>query len=387
MTIGRSPYNMVRVSRARLKRREPLIDPIANGTFTRASSGAVVDPVRGWMYDATGSASLAGTDVRRQLRGYRLLMEVARTNYIADSRDASNASWDQKSGHTITTAYADGPDGSTTTADRIELTSGGYVGRNGGTIGICVGSHYAKAGPGYSAHGVLAGNGFTDGGQAESLLAQWRRFDVKNTSVVVANRYWYPADGTDRSSLGGATAGARDVVTDLSQLEAGAFPTSPIITSGGTATRAQDRWTLASGGSVLDSGVAWEIDIWPLMSNAEMANYGYDPDIVFRGSTSNNRLYLARQGGTPGFLLVVNGTVRAGINATWSRYQKLTLRVDWASRLFTLSGATTGNGSTAITSTDTWSTGSPAANLYLANNASANGGLAAVISPIYQVAA
>jgi hypothetical protein len=86
-------------------------------TLTRASSGTYVD--------SSGYIASASTDVARLTHnssGSRLglLVEESRTNELKDSNDFSTGNWTRGSGLVVTSAYATGPD-NTTSASRVQL--------------------------------------------------------------------------------------------------------------------------------------------------------------------------------------------------------------------------------------------------------------------------
>ena len=86
-------------------------------TLTRASSGTFID--------SSGYVASANTDVARLTHnssGTRLglLVEESRTNELKDSNDFSTGNWTRGSGVVVTSAYATGPD-NTTSASRLQL--------------------------------------------------------------------------------------------------------------------------------------------------------------------------------------------------------------------------------------------------------------------------
>jgi hypothetical protein len=62
------------------------------------------------------------------------------------------------------------------------------------------------------------------------------------------------SDGRDLSAVGGTTAGARDHIVDMPQIEAGKWAGEYIPTAGASATRAGERLYLATGSAVVSAG-------------------------------------------------------------------------------------------------------------------------------------
>ena len=136
------------------------------------------------------------------------------------------------------------------------------------------------------------------------------------------------------------------------QVEVGTFPSSVIDVSGAPATRAADSLTFASGEypASLTTG-AWSFDFFPYFSQGELAAGDSDVLVSF-GGTNDEIRYV---GDANAFEVVTSGT-RRGISSavTFSRHQKLTLTVDWHARELTVAGATSGNSTVSLSSTDEW---------------------------------
>lgn len=345
----------------------PLVS-FSGATITRSSEGAYADPRQSWAFAASGASAWLAANLGRVFSDGAILVEGARTNMVPDSRDLANASWNTLLSQTVTAAYADGPDGATTTADRVVLLSAGYIGRNlAGDAGTFVCSYYGKAGPGYVVQGSYAGSGTVDGGLVSALTSAWQRFMVRHTGTAALD-YWFPADGTDRSGVGGATAGARDLVHDLSQAEVGEFASSPIRSSGGTATRTAET-VLASSASI--GAALWSrgfvLDVWPIFSQARASATHY---ILYKDA--NN--YLALISGTTLRLRANGSNFDIGSLAYAGLTAKLTVSVTWGGNMV-LSGASSGT----VALTQTWGS---AANLYVGSDSTPANHLFGVVSPV-----
>ena len=222
-------------------------------SFARASSGHTVQ---------TGTSTLVtsgitSNDVGRigrlsdsHSRG--LFIEPARTNSCRYSR-SMNAAPGALSGSVTYTTGRTGPDG-TTNAIRGQVASGAFA--NYDTVpssGVfasntqMVFSAWVKKGSGSGAYQFNAAHGGTTGAAAGGIAgANWSRV-ASATFTYPAGSACYPVgwDGRANTTLS-SSAGARDCEIDFAQVEAGKYPTSAIITTGSTATRAAERLTIDS---------------------------------------------------------------------------------------------------------------------------------------------
>lgn len=218
---------------------------VRTGTSTVASGG-ILDNASSVPACKRADADLPG-----------VLLEEARTNSLRNSRTTSGTGWGSGSGFTLTSDTANGPDGNLK-ADRNQITSGGFSNftpdPSPPAVGAYVVSIWHKEGSG---GGV--GTAWTrpnSAGSAQIIYqnetAVWSRDSLNLTGVVTAVQF-VPVDGENLTSSGGRNAGARDVLTDLMQIEFGTFPTEVVITTGSTVTRAAPRLYKASGTSVLSA--------------------------------------------------------------------------------------------------------------------------------------
>ena len=186
------------------------------------------------------------------LRG--LVLEHASTNELIRSRDLSTG-WVAGTG--TVGAAENGPDG-TSGARRLQEDPGEYGPYQ--TVGLDAGvwaySHWHKDGAGGTSNGQTGLTGTTKEGLTFSAGPSFDRLEgilrsgAASTTVV-------SLDGRDLGSLGyegGIAAGARDVVLDHLQIEAGGVHTEAIVTTGTTATRAGERLYLADAGNVVTAG-------------------------------------------------------------------------------------------------------------------------------------
>lgn len=224
---------------------------LATGTFARnlaalARNGA-------WTPGTVLDTYAIDAPAYEMIDGLRLLrIEGERTNNARSSRNRAGAGWSAGSLVTETSGQA-GPDG-VASAYREEVQSLGFSRYIVplATSNPCVFSCYQKAGAGSDGSYQMRtrGTAFVYHEATSGLATAWERgvMRVTDAAAVIA----IPCDGR----AGTITfAGARDTITDLPQIEAGRFPSSPIIVPGNTAvTRPADTltWAAAPAGLLTD---------------------------------------------------------------------------------------------------------------------------------------
>jgi len=312
----------------------------AASTFARASEAASYDLRTGlW-----GPAWL-GTDVAPILPDGAIRIEGSRTNKVVNSQAGGALG-----AATLTSNVADGPDGSSLTADRITSTGTALDARwryhdKGAVIPASIFSCFVKAGTQGSYCDIDHGT-TVNGDPRTPIPAAWSRLvkAVTSTSRYISVCLGYH-DGTQTGASGD------NLLCWGWETQEGTFTSSPIRTTGAEATRAVDICSFAVG-TALDAG-RWAVDVWPEMTHTILAALAYDPTIYLRDAT--HHLAISRGAGTPKVQLTVGGVVVALSSAlTWSAHQQLTVTIDWNARTMTVAGATTGNGTTAITGVGTW---------------------------------
>lgn len=220
-------------------------------TFARASSGHTVQ---------TGTSTLTTTGITSNnvarvgkladAHSNGVFIEPARTNVYGYANTPSLASGTAgSSGSTFTTGRT-GPDGGTT-ATRVQQNSGTFsryhsITTAGASTPYTL-SAWVAAGLGTGAYLVCAPYAGTTGAAITGTAgASWSRASNLFTYPSTSGANLVGEDGR-ANAPSGASAGARDVDLAYIQFEVGSYPTSAILTSGGsTATRAAEQLTINS---------------------------------------------------------------------------------------------------------------------------------------------
>jgi hypothetical protein len=327
------------------------LDTFTGGAFTRSTVGTYLTQA-----PTDGSSAFLAEAAINALRienrgdglGDMLLLEGARTNAIALPRDATPGAgnWTNIAG--VFSANAGlSPDG-LTLADRVQCTLGqaGVVNTSAfAGAGTFCGSAWVRrmpsAGAGFAQVSLDTG-GVGDASSNPAISETYSRASV--VATVTAGGWWRPWDGT--GSYGGV-AQALDYLADFHQVESGYFPSSAFPTTG---TRASDNRSFPVGqypASFLTSG--FQITLAPDSSSAD-GLAGILTQYVLSTVLNQDYVTLEYVGG------VMRVRARAGAviklesaNLTWSRGALLTITVRPAAGTLTLSGFSSGNGTTVGT--------------------------------------
>lgn len=248
-------------------------------TFARASSGHTVQDGA----SALVTSGITSNDVGRigrlsSSQSYGLYLEPARTNVYGYANTPDLASGTAgSSGSTFTTGRT-GPGGAST-ATRVQQNSGTFsryhsITTAGASTPYTL-STWVAQGLGSGAYLICAPYSGTLGAAITGTAgASWSR---------VANTYTYPSTsaanlvGEDgrANAPSGASAGARDVDLSYIQFEVGSYPTSAIVTSGGsTATRAGERLSIdgtRAAASVVNGRLGVYLRLRALAASSELA--------------------------------------------------------------------------------------------------------------------
>jgi hypothetical protein len=302
--------------------------------FTRASNG--------WEFNSAGNLAQYSTDVSRfgydqsTLAARGLLMEMARANLALHSRDFTQSAWVKTN---ITAALnVTGIDGVANSASRLTATAANGTALQ--TITSASANHVTSffvrriSGTGTV---EITQNGGTDW-TAITITSAWQRFVIP--FATVAN----PVIGVRLGTNGDVIA------VDVAQTEADAFPTSPIITTSASVTRAVDSGIMASVTPWFNSaeGTLFAdvlFPFFPAFNGAVQVS-----ELIRLDDGTNNNLYslrFVRDGGA-----YLDGIVRAagitsfdGTNFTFPANQVCRIALAYSSAGF----ATVFNGGTVTT--------------------------------------
>ena len=298
-------------------------------THTRASSGTFVD--------SAGVLQTASTDVPRfdhnptTGESLGLLVEEARTNLLVRSEEFDDATW-AKTASSVTANAVAAPNGTTTADTLIEDTSTGTHAILRSTTAlistIYTFSVYAKAASGvrslrvfipasiFGTNGtalfdIQAGTtGSITGAVASSnivaLANGWYRCSATtaaSTAAVAGNFTIQLATGATVSYTGDGTSG---IHLWGAQVEAGAFPTSYIATTGATATRS------ASLADLISSAIANNIRTLYLEFRSPAS--GTRGVVSLNDNTANERVNVLTSGTDPRLIVVDGGVEQANVN-------------------------------------------------------------------------
>ena len=213
-------------------------------TLTRASAATVQTSA-----STVVTSGIGVDDPRVGDGGYGrgLVLEESRQNITPNARSASGFALG--TGTTPTTDYAAGPDG-TVAADRYQVNSGGFSSYYVAASAARTFSVWVRhaTGTGTSCIAIEGSSYPASLADTRTVDTTWQRVSIYKTGGL----YYVLQDG--RNVYPGTSAGARDVVIDLVQIEAGAFATELILTTGAAATRQPDRVLLDSAARIVRGG-------------------------------------------------------------------------------------------------------------------------------------
>lgn len=320
------------------RRVAPLLDFATAGTHTRASAAT-------WEH-SPGIVVVSPSGARRiSARGY--VTEGARTNLQTRSHEMDTA-WTTTG--TVTADSATDP-ASTTQGDNY---AGDGVARDditkaiaGGSSGH-IGSVWLKSDMTTAAHFRFgSGAGANQLGTDLTISPSWARYIVNQVG---------PSTNPSQLLLPALTGGAVDTsigTTDDMDIwgvqgELSAFATSYMATSGATATRVADVLDITDVPTQMRSG-RFKFSFYPEFTNGELTTHAANMFLMSFGADVASIHLLPT-----GVLRVFSGAANADSTAlTFSKDQRIEVEVDHDADTFTVSGATTGDGTTAFTSA-TW---------------------------------
>tara|TARA_R100000656_G_scaffold104176_1_gene76162 strand:+ start:192936 stop:194699 length:1764 start_codon:yes stop_codon:yes gene_type:complete len=356
-----------------------LIHP-AVGTTLGSATVTAVGGVTVYVDQIDSEAGWKATDVPRILSDGALLVEGARTNLITHSADLS--AWSASNASVVGGEIA--PDGGVTAYEATDASAVAQGYRQTVVTTTATGAHVLSC---YIAKdavtsrfphiSITAGTGTITPSavsfRVNTSTGAYHDFSGSGTSITVldSGAWWhvcvsfsvattgslnvrlYPAAASTIDG-GGEVATLGSVISWGWQFEAGAYPSSLIQTEGASATRAFERPSfLSSEGSPwperINSG-RFTIDVWPAWSSAE-APAGQFSYILANGNS--DVFYLYKNASTLEVRLqAASVNVITPLGITFSAHQRLTFTIDWPAQELTVSGATTGDQTAAITAAE-----------------------------------
>lgn len=299
----------------------------------------------GYVQNLAGVWSAIGSNTaRRSDKG--LLAEEARTNNLLQCRDMTNAAWVK--GATVTVAQTQtGIDGSASSATLV--TGGAVTATNTVLQTITLGSAadtYSVFIKRVTGSGVIE---ITPDGTTWTAVVPTSAYQQFQVQQTLAN----PVCGIR------ITANGDQVAVDFSQLETGAFATSPILTTVAAATRNADVVTVIGAGATIPAQSAsmffQTLGNEGIVAAARAVTLGVS-GVGFTASTQ-----IAASDGTNTAAATIGG---AGIS---SGVVKLAYGLDNASMTAVANG-----GTKAVQSTSTWATGAAGQTATLGNASAGN---------------
>jgi hypothetical protein len=297
--------------------------------FARSGGGYSVQTGTGTVVTGLTTGDRARIGRRSDSDPLALVIEPARTNLMLRSREVDNASWNNGSGTTTTTADAGtSPDG-TTSADRSEVLSGAFSKfqapstTNGVTYTATAWMKRGGASDGTYQLRITLGSASVQYATGGDTTSAWQRVTLTGASDGGGTNRFIIADGADRTANGGVAAGARDVLTDLHQLEAGAYCTEPITTTTAAVTRNGERLYYPDGGDLIDSGrIGMLVTIAPKGSSTQYA-------ASMRLWTIDADNYAEISNSTGAVSITIDGdTFTTGSTLSWARHDVIDLWIE-----------------------------------------------------------
>ena len=280
-------------------------------TFSRASGGTYLD--------SSGVLQLASDDTPRidynpdgSVKG--LLVEEQRTNFLEYSEDFGNSYWLNYNSNVTATNTAIAPDGKIT-ADTITFNGTGtsinaiseaeytlsvflkYNNHQWILLQVSDNGSFHRARAWFDVqNGVLGTTAATGGGVVVSASIKdvgngWYRCSITATNPVTTLYSYFPLIVTDDGQT--QFVAGPSVYTWGAQLEAGAFPTSYIPTSGSTVTRAADVASIpvSAFGYNQEAGTV-VVNANPIPEGSTIGNQGI---VSFDNGTTNDEIILLNE--------------------------------------------------------------------------------------------
>lgn len=309
----------------------------ASGTYTRASNA--------WYHTSASTVvQVAANTIRMESFGDRsnmVAIERSHANQIIQSEDLGNAAW-VASNCTVTTNTSTDPEGGSA-ADTLTVTASGSASTITQTTASTNGNFseavYAMAGTTSQICSMTVTNGGTTVNLDFTPTASWERYRVRKTAGATPNQMIL------RPHAAASTGTAGDnVIMWGAYGENGTLYGSYVETVAATASTGADSLTYTSGN--WDSRLATGRSEFYWSGNTD--NTGMNlTGAFFSFGGANDEVHLT----TTDTIEVVAGGVQMVVSGalTWSANQIMFVRLNPAAGTITVSGATTGNGTTTGT--------------------------------------
>ena len=246
------------------------------------------------------TTSAAAGALRRGDRG--VLIEGSRTNLLTYSQQFDNASWNKTASASISANASTAPDG-TLTADRVTFTAPASTDSVGQNATVAAGAYTASVflkyvntqwvqlfyGSAQFSGGAanfdlingVVGPTVTGTASITALGNGWYRCSLTRTSAgagTVLVCQTVPVSAGTATRFGSEIAGSYDIWQ--ADFEAGAFPSSPIVTVAASATRAADSL-------VYTAGVSYPASLWCEFERPQLAGGSdYLPSLYNTGANT-----------------------------------------------------------------------------------------------------
>lgn len=330
---------------------QPLVR-FSSGTFTRASEGSYYTQPPG----GAGSTFIAwaSSNVLRYdaVDGQPLaLFEGPQTNLCNYSEDLNQASW-TKTGASISGTTATAPDGEADcctvafTAAATDMVMRTVTGTADNTQYLTTVFARRTAGTGNVRLRVVNRAGVVSTSSNLAISTTWTRLEYALNWGTGATT---PEVGIINDSAGGAQSVEVWGFMVHSSQNDGAFPTSYIRTTAGSATRNLDLLTFAAAPQAMATG-RYRFVARPLYASTQrtaVSPFYANSNTVDMGIASANNSIVAWN--TP--------TTHITQSCTWSRNQPMTITPDISANTMTVAGALTGNGTSAAGTSPGYTTG------------------------------
>ncbi len=257
-----------------------------------------------------------------------IALEEARTNLVTYARNYAQAAWVKAGTVTRTTGQSDPFGGSGAT--RVQVASGTNVladTGSGSLTDVTVSAWVKGAAPNAN---IFRTVGAVVTATTAGSVGAWGRAALSATGAASATSLEV-VDGRDWSSVGGLVAGARDVMLDACQREAGLYPSSYVPTTGSTATRAASFFRVLSAtwaSRLLAGRVGLELWLRPMGARTEYTGTRY----LWWIDANNN---VAFDAATGVLTVTVAGASNTTSAITWSRNADVRVYVELGGSLAT----------------------------------------------------